>query len=98
MTLEMGKLLRAAEEEITKCAKGCRFYAENAERFLSQQEIPTETAYVATEEITARSHPAAAVEDQGLARHVRRRIGRQKYRGSSHVHRQTVAVQRRVGH
>src|SRR5947207_8174223 len=44
MTLEMGKLLRAAEEEIAKCVKGCRFYAENAERFLSQQEIPTETA------------------------------------------------------
>jgi succinate-semialdehyde dehydrogenase/glutarate-semialdehyde dehydrogenase len=44
MTLEMGKLLRAAEEEITKCAKGCRFYAENAERFLAEQEIPTETA------------------------------------------------------
>jgi succinate-semialdehyde dehydrogenase/glutarate-semialdehyde dehydrogenase len=44
MTLEMGKLLRAAEEEITKCARGCRFYAENAERFLAEQEIPTETA------------------------------------------------------
>jgi succinate-semialdehyde dehydrogenase/glutarate-semialdehyde dehydrogenase len=44
MTLEMGKLLRAAEEEITKCAKGCRFYAENAERFLAEREIPTETA------------------------------------------------------
>ena len=44
MTLEMGKLLRAAEEEITKCARGCRFYAENAERFLAEQVIPTETA------------------------------------------------------
>ena len=44
MTLEMGKLLRAAEDEITKCAKGCRFYAENAERFLAEKEIPTETA------------------------------------------------------
>src|SRR5205807_6605952 len=44
MTLEMGKLLRAAEEEITKCAKGCRFYAENADRFLAEQKIPTETA------------------------------------------------------
>jgi succinate-semialdehyde dehydrogenase/glutarate-semialdehyde dehydrogenase len=44
MTLEMGKLLRAAEEEITKCANGCRFYAENAERFLAEHEIPTETA------------------------------------------------------
>jgi succinate-semialdehyde dehydrogenase/glutarate-semialdehyde dehydrogenase len=44
MTLEMGKLLRAAEDEIIKCAKGCRFYAENAERFLAEREIPTETA------------------------------------------------------
>src|ERR1700716_2306433 len=44
MTLEMGKLLRAAEEEIMKCAKGCRFYAENAERFLAEHEILTETA------------------------------------------------------
>src|SRR6266403_187740 len=44
MTMEMGKLLPAAEEEITKCARGCRFYAENAERFLAEHEIPTETA------------------------------------------------------
>ena len=55
MTLEMGKLLRAAEEEIAKCAKGCRFYAENAERFLAEREIPTETArnYVRYEPIGA---------------------------------------------
>src|SRR5438105_3816764 len=44
MTLEMGKLLRAAAEEITKCAKGCRFYAENAERFLADQVIQTDAA------------------------------------------------------
>ena len=45
MTLEMGKLLRAAEEEITKCARGCRFYAENAERFLAERRIETESAH-----------------------------------------------------
>src|SRR5437762_2354704 len=45
MTLEMGKLLRAAEDEIVKCARGCRFYAENAERFLTEQTIETESAH-----------------------------------------------------
>ena len=42
MTLEMGKLLSAAAAEITKCGGGCRFYAQNAEGFLSDQEVPTE--------------------------------------------------------
>ncbi len=42
MTLEMGKLSRAAVEEVEKCARGCRFYAENAERFLEDE--PTQTA------------------------------------------------------
>jgi succinate-semialdehyde dehydrogenase/glutarate-semialdehyde dehydrogenase len=41
-TLEMGKLLSAAAAEITKCVGGCRYYAENAERFLSDQEVPAE--------------------------------------------------------
>jgi succinate-semialdehyde dehydrogenase/glutarate-semialdehyde dehydrogenase len=44
MTLEMGKLLRAGEDEIAKCVRGCRFYAENAERFLRDQRIETENA------------------------------------------------------
>src|SRR3954470_2073850 len=30
MTLEMGKLLRAGEDEIGKCVRGCHYYAENA--------------------------------------------------------------------
>jgi succinate-semialdehyde dehydrogenase/glutarate-semialdehyde dehydrogenase len=42
ITLEMGKLLRAGIEEVTKCVRGCRFYAENAERFLADQTIPTD--------------------------------------------------------
>ena len=55
MTLEMGKLLRAAGEEITKCAKGCRFYAENAERFLADEVVRTDAArsYVRYEPIGA---------------------------------------------
>jgi succinate-semialdehyde dehydrogenase/glutarate-semialdehyde dehydrogenase len=37
MTLEMGKLLGAAIQEVEKCARGCRFYAEHAERFLADE-------------------------------------------------------------
>lgn len=44
ITLEMGKLFRASEEEIVKCANGCRFYAENAERFLEDEPAPTSAA------------------------------------------------------
>src|SRR6266850_648726 len=40
-TLEMGKLFRAAVEEVEKCARGCRFYAENAERFLENESVQT---------------------------------------------------------
>ena len=42
MTTEMGKTLKSAEEEAVKCAKGCRFYAENAARFLADEAIATE--------------------------------------------------------
>jgi succinate-semialdehyde dehydrogenase/glutarate-semialdehyde dehydrogenase len=41
MTLEMGKTLRSAVQEVEKCAFGCRFYAENAERFLAEEEVKT---------------------------------------------------------
>src|SRR5438876_11930710 len=34
ITLELGKILGAAAEEVEKCAGGCRYYAESAERFL----------------------------------------------------------------
>ena len=39
ITLEMGKPIRAAREEIAKCATGCRFYASNAEELLAPQEM-----------------------------------------------------------
>lgn len=41
MTLEMGKTLRSAVEEAVKCAWGCRYYAENAERFLADEVVET---------------------------------------------------------
>jgi succinate-semialdehyde dehydrogenase/glutarate-semialdehyde dehydrogenase len=41
MTLEMGKTLRSAVAEASKCASGCRYYAENAERFLADEVVET---------------------------------------------------------
>ncbi len=41
MTLEMGKPLKAAVDEAVKCAWGCRYYAEHAEHFLAEEEVPT---------------------------------------------------------
>jgi succinate-semialdehyde dehydrogenase / glutarate-semialdehyde dehydrogenase len=44
ITLEMGKLFRAAQDEIVKCARGCRFFAENSERFLEDEPAQTDAA------------------------------------------------------
>jgi succinate-semialdehyde dehydrogenase/glutarate-semialdehyde dehydrogenase len=41
MTLEMGKPLKAAVAEALKCATGCRYYAENASKFLADEIVDT---------------------------------------------------------
>ena len=49
ITDEMGKAIGQAEAEIDKCALNCRFYADNAERFLADTAVETEAvaSYVA---------------------------------------------------
>ncbi len=61
ITLEMGKLFRDSVAEIEKCARGCRFYAENGERFLEDEAAQTA---VSTARTCARHH---AVEFSFLA-------------------------------
>ena len=41
MTNEMGKPIKQSIAEAEKCAWVCEYYADNAEKFLSQKEIPT---------------------------------------------------------
>ena len=53
MTAEMGKTFKSARDEAVKCALGCRYYAENAERFLRDEHVAIEsgTSYVAYQPI-----------------------------------------------
>jgi succinate-semialdehyde dehydrogenase/glutarate-semialdehyde dehydrogenase len=43
MTLEMGKPIGAGIAEAQKCATACRYYAENAERFLADEPVQMES-------------------------------------------------------
>ena len=44
MTSEVGKTIAASNAEIEKCAVTCEFYAENAEKFLSEETISTDAS------------------------------------------------------
>jgi succinate-semialdehyde dehydrogenase / glutarate-semialdehyde dehydrogenase len=39
MTLEMGKPIKAARDEVMKCADACQYFADNAERFLAPEVV-----------------------------------------------------------
>jgi succinate-semialdehyde dehydrogenase/glutarate-semialdehyde dehydrogenase len=55
MADEMGKVLRDGVAEIEKCAACCDYYAENAEKFLANQYVPTDAqeSYVAFDPLGA---------------------------------------------
>ena len=44
MTLEMGKPINQSKAEVEKCALACDYYADNAEKFLADEIIPTDAA------------------------------------------------------
>ncbi|OBK21283.1 NADP-dependent succinic semialdehyde dehydrogenase [Mycobacterium asiaticum] len=59
MTLEMGKTLSAAKAEAIKCAKGFRYYAENAEALLADE--PADAGQVNASQAYTRYQPLGVV-------------------------------------
>jgi succinate-semialdehyde dehydrogenase/glutarate-semialdehyde dehydrogenase len=59
MTLEMGKTLKSARGEATKCAKGMRYYAENAESLLADE--PVDATLVGAKQAYTRYAPLGIV-------------------------------------
>ena len=44
ITLEMGKVAREARAEVEKCASGCEFYAEHAQRLLADEVVVSDAS------------------------------------------------------
>ena len=59
MTIEMGKTFASARAEVTKCAKACRFYADNAESLLADE--PADASSVGAVKAYARYEPLGPV-------------------------------------
>lgn len=59
MTTEMGKTLRSARAEVAKCAKGFRYYADNAEHLLAPE--PADATAVGAERAYACYQPLGVV-------------------------------------
>jgi succinate-semialdehyde dehydrogenase/glutarate-semialdehyde dehydrogenase len=59
MTMEMGKTLAAARQEVAKCAMACRFYADHAEGFLADE--PADAGAVGAVQAYARYQPLGPV-------------------------------------
>ena len=59
MTTEMGKTIVAARAEVTKCAKGCRFYAEHAAAMLADE--PADATAVGAQRAFVRYQPLGVV-------------------------------------
>jgi succinate-semialdehyde dehydrogenase / glutarate-semialdehyde dehydrogenase len=59
MTTEMGKTIKSARAEVAKCAKGCRYYAGEAEALLADQ--PADPAGVGAVTAYARYQPLGVV-------------------------------------
>jgi succinate-semialdehyde dehydrogenase/glutarate-semialdehyde dehydrogenase len=43
ITIEMGKLIQSARDEVAKCAAGCRYYSSHAADFLREERVELKT-------------------------------------------------------